>query len=60
MFKSLMFHNCLKLTDVTPLHKKDKKELKATLSKVFERIMFVQTSAIDADFGKAIELNIPI
>ena len=55
-----MFPNCLKLTDVTPLHKKDKEELKATLSKVFERIMFVQTSAIDADFGKAIELNIPI
>ena len=46
-----MFLNSLKLADVTPLHKKGRKELKEdyrsinilpTLSKMFERIMFAQ------------------
>ena len=54
LFKSLMFPNSLKLADVTPIHKKGMKELKEdyrsvsilpTLSKMFERIMFVQISA---------------
>ena len=54
LFKSSMFPNSLKLADVTPLHKKDRKELKEdyrsvsilpTLSKMFERIMFAQISA---------------
>ena len=49
-----MFPNSLKLADVTPLHKKDRKELKEdyrsvsilpTLSKMFERIMSAQISA---------------
>ena len=54
LFKSLMFPNSLKLADVTPIHKKGMKELEGgyrwvsiipTLSKMFERIMFVQISA---------------
>ena len=49
-----MFPNSLKLADITPIHKKGMKELKGdyrsvrilpTLSKMFERIMFVQLSA---------------
>ena len=62
MFKSSMFPNSLKLADVTPLHKTGRKELKEdyrsvsilpTLSKVFERIMFVQISAFfDNVFSK--------
>ena len=57
-----MFPNSLKLADVTPLHKKDRKELKEdyrsvsilpTLSKMFERIMFAQISAFfDNVFSK--------
>ena len=60
--KSLMFPNSLKLADVTPIHKKGMKELKEdyrsvsliiTLSKMFERIMFVQISAsFDNVFSK--------
>ena len=62
LFKSLMFPNSLKLADVTPIHKKGMKELKEdyrsvsilpTLSKMFERIMFVQISAsFDNVFSK--------
>ena len=62
LFKSLMFPNFLKLADVTPIHKKGMKELKEdyrsvsiipTLSKMFERIMFVQISAsFDNVFSK--------
>ena len=62
LFKSLMFPNSLKLADVTPIHKKGMKELKEdyrsvsilpTLSKIFERIMFVQISAsFDNVFSK--------
>ena len=57
-----MFPSCLKLTDVTPLHKKGMEELKEdsrsvgirpTLSKMFDRIMFVQISAsFDNVFSK--------
>ena len=60
--KSLMFPNSLKLAYVTPIHKKGMKELKEdyrsvsilpTLSKMFERIMFVQISAsFDNVFSK--------
>ena len=62
LFKSLMFLNSLKLADVTPIHKKGMKELEEdyrsvrilpTLSKMFERIMFVQISAsFDNVFSK--------
>ena len=62
LFKSSMFPNSLKLADVTPLHKKGRKELKEdyrsvsilpTLSKMFERIMFAQISAFfDNVFSK--------
>ena len=62
MFKSSMFPNSLKLADATPLHKKDRKELKEdnrsvsivpTLSKIFEMIMFAQISAFfDYVFSK--------
>ena len=62
MFKLSMFSNFLKLADVTPLHKKDSKELKedyrsvsilVTLSKTFERTMFAQISAFfDNVFSK--------
>ena len=59
LFKSSMFPNSLKLADVTPLHKKDRKELKEdyrsvsilpTLSKIFE--MFAQISAFFDSFLK--------
>ena len=72
-FKSSMFPNSLKLADVTPLHKKGRKDLKIyrsvsilpILSTVFERTMFAQISAsltifsqsTNADSGKAIVLN---
>ena len=62
LFKSLIFPNSLKLADVTPIPKKGMKELKEdyrsvsilpTLSKMFERIMFVQISAsFDNVFSK--------
>ena len=62
LFKLSMFPSCLKLTDVTPLHKKGMEELKEdsrsvsirpTLSKMFDRIMFVQISAsFDNVFSK--------
>ena len=62
MFKSSMFPNSLKLTDITPLHKKGRKELKEdnrsvsilpTLSKILEMIMFAQISAFfDYVFSK--------
>ena len=62
LFKSSMFPNSLKLADFTPVHKKGMKELKEghrsvsilpTLSKMFERIMFVQISAsFDNVFSK--------
>ena len=47
----LSFPNCLKLTDITPIHKKGKKDNKEnyrpvsilpTLLKIFERILFEQ------------------
>ena len=57
-----MFPNFLKLADVTPIHKKGMKELKEeyrsvsiipTLSKMFERTMFVKISAsFDNVFSK--------
>ena len=52
-FKSSSFPSCLKMADVTPLHKKGKKDLKENyrsvsilpiFSKVFERSMFAQMS----------------
>ena len=64
MFKSSMFANTQKLADVTPLHKKCRKELKddnrsvsilLTLSKIFEITMFdnVQISVFfDYSFSK--------
>ena len=60
-FKSSMFPNSLKLGDVTPLHKKDRKDLKEnyipvsilpTLSIFFERLMFVQISASFDSFSQ--------
>ena len=54
LFKSLIFPISLKLADVTPIHKNGMKELKEdyrsvsilpTLSKMIERILFVQISA---------------
>ena len=77
LFQSLIFPDSLKLADVTPIPKKGMKELKedyrsvsifSSLSKMFERIMFIQISASFAmfsqnntvDFGKAIVLNIAI
>ena len=62
LFKSSMFPNSFKLAYVAPIHKKGMKELKEdyrsvsilpTLSKIFERIMFVQISAsFDNVFSK--------
>ena len=77
LFQSLIFPDSLKLADVTPIPKKGMKELKEdcrlvsvlpSLSKMFERIMFVQISAsfnnvflkYQCGFGKAIVLNIAI
>ena len=54
-FKSSSFPSCLKMTDVTPLHKEGKKDLKENyrpvsilpvFSKVFERSMFAQMSSL--------------
>ena len=60
--KSSTFPSCLKLADVTPLHKKGKKDKKdnyrpvsilPTLSKCFEKCMFSQMSAyFDEIFSK--------
>ena len=60
--KSSMFPNSLKLADFTPIHKKGTKKLKEghrsfsilpALSKMFERIMFVQIFAsFDNVFSK--------
>ena len=56
--KSFTFPSCLKEADVTPIHKKgnkDKKEnyrpvsILPVLSKIFERIMFMQMSAFFED-----------
>ena len=73
MFKSLMFLNSLKLVDVTPLHKAEKtcqqdQLVYFQLYQKFNRIMLTRASAfwtmfsqnINADFKKAIVLNIPI
>ena len=75
LFQSLIFPDSLRLADVTPIPKKGMKELKEdcrlvsvlpSLSKMFERIMFVQISAYfnsvflkyQCGFGEAIVLNI--
>ena len=60
--KSSTFPSCIKLADVTPLHKKGKKDKKGnyrpisillTLSKCFEKCMFSQISAcFDEIFSK--------
>ena len=56
--KSFTFPSCLKKADVTPIHKKGKKDKKENyrpvnilpvLSKIFERIMFIQMSAFFED-----------
>ena len=56
--KSFTFPSCLKEADVTPIHKKGKKDKKENyrpvsilpvLSKIFERIMFIQMSAFFED-----------
>ena len=56
-----MFPNSLKLADVTPLHKKDRKDLKENyrpastlliLANVFQKIMFAQISTFFDDFYK--------
>ena len=58
-FKSSSFPSCLKMADVTPLHKKGKKDLKENyrpvsflpvFSKVFERSMFAQMSSFFDNF----------
>ena len=58
-FKSSSFLSCLKMADVTPLHKKGKKDLKENyrpvsilpvFSKVFERSMFAQMSSFFDNF----------
>ena len=64
MFKSSIFPNSLKLTRVTPLHKKVGKDLNKnyrsvsilqTLSKKFEKVMFAHADIsdfFDGDFSK--------
>ena len=56
--KSFTFPSCLKEADVTPIHKKDKKDKKENyrpvsilpfLSKIFERSIFIQRSAFFED-----------
>ena len=51
--KSFTFPSCLKEADATPIHKKGKKHKKENyrpvLSKIFERIMFIQMSALFED-----------
>ena len=58
-FKSSSFPSCLKMADVTPLHKKGRKDLKENYrsvsilpisSKVFERSMFTQMSSFFDNF----------
>ena len=58
-FKSSSFPSCLKMADMTPLHKKGKKDLKENyrpisilpvFSKVFERSMFGQMSSFFDNF----------
>ena len=58
-FKSSSFPSCLKMADVTPLHKKGEKDLKRNyrpvsifpvFSKVFERSMFAQMSSFFDNF----------
>ena len=58
-FKSSSFPSCLKMADVTPLHKKGKKDLKENyrpvsilpvFSKVFERSMFAQMPSFFDNF----------
>ena len=58
-FKSSSFPSCLKMADVTPLHKKGKKDLKENyrpvsilqvFSKVFERSTFAQMSSFFDNF----------
>ena len=58
-FKSSSFPSCLKMADVTPLHKKGKKDLKENyrpvsilpvFSKVLERSMFAQMSSFFDNF----------
>ena len=58
MIKSFTFPSCLKEADVTPIHEKGKKGKKENyrpvsilpvLSKVFERIMFIQMSGFFED-----------
>ena len=55
-FKLSMFFSSLKLADVTPLHKKGRKDLKEilpTLSEVFDWILFAQISVFfDNIFSK--------
>ena len=58
-FKSSSFPSCLKMADLTPLHKKDTKDSKENykrvcilpvFSKVFERSMFAQMSSFFDNF----------
>ena len=58
LIKPFTFPSCLKEVDVTPIHKKGKKDKKENyrpisilpvLSKIFERIMFIQMSAFSED-----------
>ena len=57
-FKSSLFLSCLKFADVTPLHKKGRKDtnqnyrpasILPTLSKIYERSMFKQMSSCFED-----------
>ena len=57
--KTSNFRSCLKLADITPLHKKGRKDSKEnyrpvsilpTLSKIFERILFEQISGFFDNF----------
>ena len=57
--KTSNFSNCLTLADITPLHKKGRKDNKEnyrpvsilpTLSKIFEKILFEQISVFFAKF----------
>ena len=58
LIKPFTFPSCLKEVDVTPIHKKGKKDKKENYrpisilpvsSKIFERIMFIQMSAFSED-----------
>ena len=66
--KSFTFPSCLKEADITPIHKKGKKDKKENyrpvsilpvLSKIFERIMFIQMSAFSEDIFLKIALRTP-